>query len=63
MCKYGQMDGVEGLHQRHGANSSPMALGKGLSIRRGSTVDRPEQILQEAPQILIYPSSKVNLLV
>lgn len=46
-----------------GANFSPMALGTGLSIRGGSTVDRPEQILQKATQISIYSSFQVNLLV
>lgn len=40
-----------------------MALGTGLSIRGGSTVDRPEQILQKATQISIYSSFQVNLLV
>lgn len=63
MCMCGQMDGAEGLHQTHRANSSPMALGTGLSIHGGSTLGRPEQILQEAPQISIYSSFQVNLLV
>lgn len=61
MCKCVQMDGARGLHRIHRANSSPMIPGTGLSICGGSTLDRPGQILREAPQISIYSSFQMNL--
>lgn len=59
----GRWMGLWGYIGDNRANSSPMALGTGLSICGGSTLDRPEKILQEAPQIFTYSSFQVNLLV